>query len=487
MKDLSSIKKLFTIPKEGVNDANFAEAMKQAISLELATIPTYLSTYYSIQRTPNQAAIYQKILSSIPADLNQDASEIAEEMTLDVMVYSNKTAALIMSVVIEEMLHLSLSSNVNQAMIGPPNLLSIVPNLNFPTQLDGHQPEFPINLGKLSMQQLKTFLQIESPNAFTVGTPELLRAVKYTTIGEFYEMIIDYITNDYKGGYDTTRPQLTPDQPFYSQNSINTVYYDRDHNPHFVSDDDSGELIRVVNGPTAIDAMKEIIHQGEGHTGGTQLTFDKNGMPIPLPVVDGEVQFSPEDYDDPDKKELSHFGKFLEAYSLAAHYIHKFEQYGIDFFDLFVYNQLDNAKLTDFVSNEEVQLVAELGNAIYTYIILMIDTCYHADASTQFKVFMYGIHKSMIWLLSELGNGIRQKTFTKNGVTYNGALSFEYYDFTTAAQTSPKAQIIALATTLGNSYPSWAWLTNDQAYLNALPDVALDYAVTANVPKIPEA
>jgi len=90
MKDLSSIKKLFTIPKEGVNDANFAEAMKQAISLELATIPTYLSTYYSIQRTPDQAAIYQKILSSIPADLNQDASKIAEEMTLDVMVYSNK-------------------------------------------------------------------------------------------------------------------------------------------------------------------------------------------------------------------------------------------------------------------------------------------------------------------------------------------------------------------------------------------------------------
>lgn len=486
MQDLSSIKKLFTIPKGGVNDANFSEAMQQAISLELATIPTYLSTYYSIQRAPDQNALYQKILSHIPADLNENAGAIAEELTVDVMVYANKAAALIMSVVIEEMLHLSLSSNVNQAMIGPPNLMNIASGLTFPTQLDGHQPEFPINLGKLSMKQLKTFLQIESPNQFNVGTPELLRAVKYTTIGEFYEMIISYIKNDYTGEFHIERPQLTPDQPFYSQNSINTVYYDRDHNPHFVSQDDSGDLIKVLNKETAIDAMNEIIHQGEGHQGGTQLTFDKEGMPIPLPVVDGEVVFSPEDYDDPEKKELSHFGKFLEVYSLGGHYIDKFQRHGIDFFDLFVYDQLDNATLKDFASNEEVQLVAELGNAIYTYIILMIDTCYHSDHSTQFNVFMYGIHKSMIWLLSELGNGIRKKTFTKGGKTYNGSLSFEYYNFNNGTVLGPKEQMIVLATNLGNKYPSWAWLTSDKAYLESLPEVSLDYNVTANIPAIPQ-
>ena len=485
MRDLSSIKKLFTIPKGGVNDRNFAEAMQQAISLELATIPTYLSTYYSINRTPDQQALFDTILSHIPADLNQNARKIAEELSVDVMVYANKTAALIMSVVIEEMLHLSLSSNVNQAMIGPPNLMNIVPKLNFPTQLDGHMPEFPINLGKLSMQQLKTFLQIESPNAFKVGTKENLRVVKYTTIGEFYDMIIDYIENRYKGSYNIDRPQLTPDQPFYSQNSINTVYYDRDHNPHFVSADDSGELKRVLNSETAIDAMKEIIHQGEGHQGGTQLTFDKYGMPIPLPVVDGEVQFSPEDYDDPEKKELSHFGKFLEAYSLGDHYMKKFNEHGIDFFDLFVYNQLDNAKVSDYSSYEDLKLVAELGDAIYTYIILMIDTCYHADKSTQFNVFMYGIHKSMIWLLSEFGNGIRKMKHTIDGIEYSGSLSFQYFDFSKSTE-RPKEQMIKLATKLGEKSKSWAWVINDKAYLEALPDVGLDYSVKENVPAIPK-
>ena len=179
MQDLSSIKKLFKIPEEGVNDKNFAEAMTQAISLELATIPTYLSTYYSIKRAPNQDEMLKTIAGMLPSDL-KNAEAIAQELTLDVLVYANKSAALIMSVVIEEMLHLSLSSNVKQAMIGPPDLVTIASTLDFPTQLDGHKPEFAINAGKLSMQQMKTFLQIESPNAFTVGSPELLRTIKYT-------------------------------------------------------------------------------------------------------------------------------------------------------------------------------------------------------------------------------------------------------------------------------------------------------------------
>jgi len=35
--------------------------MQQAIALELATIPTYLSTYYSINRAPNQDTLYAKL------------------------------------------------------------------------------------------------------------------------------------------------------------------------------------------------------------------------------------------------------------------------------------------------------------------------------------------------------------------------------------------------------------------------------------------
>ncbi|MFY0630468.1 MAG: hypothetical protein JXR05_08810 [Flavobacteriaceae bacterium] len=490
MQDTQSIKKLFTIPKQVVNDENFAEAMVQAIALELATIPTYLSTYYSINRNPSQEDVYNNVLAALPKSLDAtEAEAIAQELTIDIQVYANKTAALVMSVVIEEMLHLSLSSNVNQAMIGPPPLVDIASTLSFPTQLDGHEPEFPINLAKLSMNQLKTFLQIESPNPFTEGTPEKLKVIKYTSIGEFYDMIIDYVQNKYTGRFDIERPQLLPDQPFYSQNSINTVYYDRDHNPHFTSDEDSKGLLGVVNKETAIDAMNEIIEQGEGHQGGTKLRFDTNGMPIPLPVNDkGEVEFSPEDYDDPDKKELSHFAKFMEAYSLGGYYGDKFKSHGIDrdFFSFFVYDQAPNAKAADYANNEALQLIAELGNAMFTYIILMVETCYHSDKSTQFNVFMYGIHKSMIWLLSEFGNGIHKEMYTKDGRAYQGSLGFEFYDFSKDTKNTPKEQMVAMATKLGSISPSWEWLITDTAYLESLPDVGLDYSVKVNEPLVPK-
>ena len=45
--------KLFTILPV-VTPANFAEVMQQAIALELATSPTYLSTYYSIIRAQDR-------------------------------------------------------------------------------------------------------------------------------------------------------------------------------------------------------------------------------------------------------------------------------------------------------------------------------------------------------------------------------------------------------------------------------------------------
>lgn len=489
MQDVNSIEKLFVIPQGGVNDSNFAEAMVQAISLELATIPTYLSTYYSIKRSPNKDKMYATILGKITDGIAPDERErIAQELTLDVMVYANQTAAIIMSVVIEEMLHLALSSNVHQAMISAPELVKISSGLSFPTKLDGHEPLFPINLGKLSLQQLKTFLQIESPNPFELKRPMLRKAVPYKTIGEFYDMIMSYIVNDFKGEFRRDEPQLLPDQPFYSENSINTVYYDREHRPHFTNADDSGGLNGVFDKGTAIQALEKIVHQGEGHQGGNLLKLDDNDMPIPLPVVDGKVVFKDQDFDDKEREEMAHFDKFMEAYSLGMHYEQKFGEYDINFFDLFVYNQIDNPKLSDYAGNEVLALVAELADAMFTYIVLMIETCYSADKSTQFKVFMYGIHKSMIWLLSELGNAINGETFTKNGQTYQGALCFEYFDFSKSTE-RPKAQMIDLANRLiaasGGTNSSWGWLLTDPAYMNSLPDVGLDHSVTPNVPAIP--
>jgi hypothetical protein len=496
--------KLITIPPV-VTPANFENVMQQAIALELATIPTYLSTYYSINRAQDQDALYatlQAQLAARPGVAAADVAALAQELKVDVLVYANKTAALIMSVVIEEMLHLALACNVKQAIVGPPDLLSINRALLFPTMLDGHEPEFPINAARLSLAQLSTFLQIESPRPFIdpADATEKALDVKYKTIGQLYLDIQQCITDNYPGPYPV-RPQLVSapkaaarHRPYYSQNSINTVYYDREHAPKFASSSDSGDLIGVMDAPSAIAAIAEIMHQGEGNIKNNQseLRFGPNGMPVPLPVKNGEVHFKPGDYDDTPDEELSHFAKFLEAYSLGVHYQQKFKEIGglDDFFSYFVYAQAANPKQADYqaAGNPALACCSTLGNAIFTYILLMIEACYSADEDTQFRVFLYGIHKSMIWLLSGIGNGIRSYTYTRGNQTYAGSLTFEYFDFSRANPVSPKQQIMSLVKQLALADPvKWGWLTQPEnsAYWPSLPDVRLDHRVVPHVPAVP--
>ena len=496
--------KLFTILPV-VTPANFAEVMQQAIALELATIPTYLSTYYSIIRAQDQDALYAKLLFQLatrPGVAERDIARLAQELKVDVLVYANKAAALIMSVVIEEMLHLALACNVKQAIASPPDLLSINKILVFPTQLDGHEPEFPINAAKLSLNQLSTFLQIESPKPFVdpADAAEKLRTVKYKTIGQLYLDIQQCIKDNYPGPY-APKPQLVSTaksdprpRPYYSQNSINTVYYDREHKPLFGSSSDSGDLIGVTDANSALIAIDEIMHQGEGNLSDdqTDLRFGPDHMPIPLPVVDGKVTFKRGDYDDTHNDELSHFAKFLEVYSLGVHYQKKFADVGglDDFFSYFVHDQAPNPKQADYETADApagLALSSQLGNAIFTYILLMIEACYYADEDTQFRVFMYGIHKSMIWLLSGVGNAIRGYTYAKGSHMYAGALTFEYFDFASSSL-SPKQQLLDLTEQLAVTDPThWAWLTqpNNSTYWPSLPDVRLDHRVVPYVPAIP--
>ena len=69
--------------------------LQTAIEIELATIPIYLYTYYSLVR-------------------NNESGEAIS----DAQLFANKAGGVIMSVAVEEMLHMSLSSNVLFAMGG---------------------------------------------------------------------------------------------------------------------------------------------------------------------------------------------------------------------------------------------------------------------------------------------------------------------------------------------------------------------------------
>jgi hypothetical protein len=80
-----ALNKLFTIPP-AVTPSNFEDAMQQAIALELATIPTYLSTYYSINRAPDQDALYNKLQWQLAKAINPSATDInslAQELKVD--------------------------------------------------------------------------------------------------------------------------------------------------------------------------------------------------------------------------------------------------------------------------------------------------------------------------------------------------------------------------------------------------------------------
>jgi hypothetical protein len=441
---------------EKVTPENLGEAIQQAIEIEIATIPTYLYTYYSINRSPDQAAIKSAITEKLVAKGKppEEAKAVAQDLSAEIMVFANKTGAVIMSVAIEEMLHMALSSNLKQALAGMPSLVGKSPK--FPASLEGHQPAFTINLAKLSQSQLITFLKIESPT--DLKDPKLLMAINYTTIGKFYKMIEDCI-NDNDLPYRKHEPQLIDGKAYYAQNNIDTVYYDKVHKPHFANRDDSGDLAYVHDRDSALAAIKCIVDQGEGFKGkglGEGDTVDCSA------VVPG-------DYDDPSKEELSHFEKFTEIYCTYNTLNARFKSYNIgvnDINDYFVANVADNPRTEHYPDN--IAPVSDLLNAVYTYIFVMVEDCYRQAGNTQWEIFMFGIHKSMIFILNSICGDIMKLNYTYEGKEYAASPTFEDYQFTTAS--SPKEQMIALFNTASAVYPTIKYLGQR---INDLPDVPL--------------
>jgi hypothetical protein len=147
-----------------VTPENLGEAIQQAIEIEIATIPVYLYTYYSVNRVPNQNAISGGLVQQLTAKGMSltEANNVALNLSADIMVYANKIGATIMSVVMEEMLHLALSSNLKQALAGQPLLTGRSPS-SYPAQLPGHVPEFPIDLAPFSLKSKARNLCLRLP------------------------------------------------------------------------------------------------------------------------------------------------------------------------------------------------------------------------------------------------------------------------------------------------------------------------------------
>jgi rubrerythrin len=188
-----------------VTVGSVCEALQKAIELEHATIPVYLYALYSLH-----------------PDRNREIADIIE------------------SVMIQEMLHMTLSSNVLNALGGSPQIdhPGFIPT--YPGPLPGGvESDLVVNLAPFSMTQLQTFLQIEEPE-HPLNFPTLRAEVDDTiTIGEFYTAISDAIAVLGNGKFvDPPRNQVGPDL--------------------------MNESIVVTDVVTAQQAIGTIIEQGEG-------------------------------------------------------------------------------------------------------------------------------------------------------------------------------------------------------------------------------
>ena len=153
--------------------ADLISYLDAALALEHATIPPYLTAYYSIHSTTNSDA-----------------------------------AHIIRVVAVEEMLHLTLVANVLNAVGGSPDLTrpGFVPS--YPACLPDGEDDFTVDLRPFSPEAVEIFCKIERPRKAPDAGARLLRlgtdksmlaasptaeGMRFYSIGEFYEEIIEGI------------------------------------------------------------------------------------------------------------------------------------------------------------------------------------------------------------------------------------------------------------------------------------------------------
>lgn len=316
---------------QGVEKAPNCEGLhyfvQKAIELEHATIPPYLTAMFSLKRGTN-----------------------------------DHIRQIIHSVVIEEMLHMCIASNLLNALGGAPviNKKDFVPSYPGPLPLNigskeeeegkvaiakkpvSKKDEFIVNLTKYSLEQVRsTFMRIEQPETeipiedknfdlFPGGDAPMLAAADveedFATIGEFYEAISKRVEALYG-----------PDQelPGDASKQVTSSFYQ------------PNELFPITHCQHALAAIEVIVEQGEGTS---SSPFDSEG-------------------------ELSHFYKFMEL--SVQRTIHKgpgddeyyFGQPSIPFNPKDVWNIQSNVKAKDLLENTAARINLNEFNATYTRLL----------------------------------------------------------------------------------------------------------------------
>ena len=230
--------------------------LQAALELELLVIPPYLTALYSLQPGTNEQA-----------------------------------ELIIRSVVVEEMLHMTLVANVYNAVGGKPRVNNPEWTPKYPAKLPLISKNLPVSLRPFSPDALKTFLGIENPSypipkgpslppGVELAEPRLLTldagGEEYKSVGAFYEAIKTGLKSLVEQEKKSNGPKVFTGDPSLQ---IGSQYY-------YAS---GGEVVTVTGLPSALAAITEIVEQGEG-----EVTEPPSGD-----------KFDP-------SQDLAHFYRFME-------------------------------------------------------------------------------------------------------------------------------------------------------------------------------
>ncbi len=359
----------------------------QAAQVEMSTIPLYLYAAYSIK--------------------TQGYSQWSPGMS---------AFRAIRSVVIEEMLHLSLARNMLVAVGGGKEIAFYDPAFlpSFPTPMLHRIPPLELTLGAASVSLMENvFMPLELPaEAEAPPQPD-----QYRTLGQFYAAI--------RLGFETLAgADLFADPGVEFQFAAG--YYNQDG---------GGKPVVVKDLVSALGAIDTIVAQGEGARPG-----------------DPDVPLAPES-PTAGESELSHYAKFR---AIAR---------GVDAIGD-VWPVPDNPSADDFP--EPVADLARLFDATYCYLLVMLDELY-ATSAVSATSQRWRLERSYLSAMQGVLFPIADLLVRQQVPGGHAAPPFRYFAF--GAGSSKQDQLLRACDALVGAFPSLGGDDGVRRVISLLPSV----------------
>ena len=323
--------------------------LQWAIELEHATIPPYMAALYSLD-----------------AAHNPDAAEVVG------------------TVLIEEMLHLTLAANLLNAVGGTPVLDAPELLPPYPHPLPHGDRSFDIDLVPFGREALDLFLRIEQP----ASENDPAQSDEYHTIGQFYAAI--------ENGFQSLCDKLGEEAVFCGDPKLQIR--------EMPLRGGGGKVIPVHDLKTAMVALTEIVEQGEGAAR--------------TDVWDGDVNVF-----HPNRDEVAHYFRFQELLLGRRYQAGDTPQSGptgeaiaVDF-DV-VLPARRNPRSEDYPRDSPIRAALQEFNQTYSLLLYVLEQAFTGDPS-QIRESIGVMHQ-----LRDQGLAL-MKMPSGDGVTTVG-LTFEY-------------------------------------------------------------